>query len=556
MELDDSEEKLLRSVALQNARAVLLARERAEQKLWDATKDLERKTEELTQQREWFQVTLSSIGDAVITTDTEGKVTFLNPVAEEMTGWTLKEGAGHPLEEVFNIVNESTRKRVDNPIAKVLREGIVVGLANHTVLISRNGTETAIEDSAAPIRDSQEKIVGAVMVFHDVTARRKAENALRRSEQLLSEFFENAAVGLHWVAPDGKVLRVNQTELKLLGYSKEEYVGRHISEFHEDQTVIDDILSKLACGKELTNYEARLRCKDGSIKHVLISSNVLWENGEFIHTRCFTRDITEQKLAQIALEEAQKKLSEHAQLLEKQVVERTHHLNQTIQSLEGVCYTIAHDLRAPLRAVQGFTKIILDDYSPCFDELGREFAGRIMKGANRMDILIRDLLAYARLSQVELPCVELDLNMVIEALLQNMVPEIEAQQAKISVQRLPVVKANNTLVQQIFENLINNAMKFVDAGVTPEICIRADSTGNGRRIFVSDNGIGIAPEYHDRVFGMFQRLHGDENKFQGTGIGLAIVKKAIERMGGSVAVASGGAGGTCFVLEFQPPQTT
>lgn len=117
----------------------------------------------------------------------------------------------------------------------------------------------------------------------------------KTEEQLLADFFENAAVGLHWVGPDGRILRANRAELELLGYSREEYVGRHVAEFHADPAVIADILGKLSCGETLHNYEARLRCKNGSIKDVLISSNVLWEDGKFIHTRCFTRDITDQK---------------------------------------------------------------------------------------------------------------------------------------------------------------------------------------------------------------------------------------------------------------------
>jgi PAS domain S-box-containing protein len=187
MHQNDNEEKLLRSVALQNARAVLLARERAERDLVSANEALKRKSTELAEQREFFRVTLASIGDAVITTDTEGRITFLNPVAEAMTGWKSDDVIGQPVEKVFNIVNEETRQPAFNPVTTVLREGMVVGLANHTALIARNGKEIAIDDSAAPIRDSTGKISGVVMVFHDVTKQRQAEIALRESNQSLSE---------------------------------------------------------------------------------------------------------------------------------------------------------------------------------------------------------------------------------------------------------------------------------------------------------------------------------------------------------------------------------
>lgn len=128
-----------------------------------------------------------------------------------------------------------------------------------------------------------------------VLQQRRAQDRVRRSEQELSDFFDNATIGLHWVGPDGTIIRANRAELDLLGYTAEEYLGHHIAEFHADAHVIEDLLQRLWAGKEVRDYEARMRCKDGSIRHVLIDSSVLWEHGRFIHTRCFTRDITSQK---------------------------------------------------------------------------------------------------------------------------------------------------------------------------------------------------------------------------------------------------------------------
>ncbi len=162
----EDEEELLRSVALQNARSILLARQRAE--------------EALQKQSEWLRITLSSIGDGVICTDAEGRVTFLNGVAEALTGWSRAEAMGRPLSEVFHIVNERTREPVENPALRALREGRIVGLANHTVLIARDGTERPIDDSAAPIRGESGALLGAVLVFRDVTERKRAEEARAR----------------------------------------------------------------------------------------------------------------------------------------------------------------------------------------------------------------------------------------------------------------------------------------------------------------------------------------------------------------------------------------
>jgi PAS domain S-box-containing protein len=149
----------------------------------DQTSEPKQQAEALHEQREWLRVTLSSIGDAVITTDTKGSITYLNPVAISLTGWSQEDAAGIPLDLVFKIINEETRQTAENPATRALREGLVVGLANHTLLIAKDGTELAIDDSAAPIRNANGEVAGVVLVFRDVTDRREAERSLRESEE-------------------------------------------------------------------------------------------------------------------------------------------------------------------------------------------------------------------------------------------------------------------------------------------------------------------------------------------------------------------------------------
>jgi PAS domain S-box-containing protein len=191
--MDTEEEKELRAAALQNAQSILVARQKAERSLLAANEALERKTEELKQQREWFEVTLSSIGDGVITTDTQGRVTFMNPIAQSMTGWSLADALGLPLERVFHLVNEETRTAVAHPVSKALETQAIVALANRTALVGRHGVVIGVEDSAAPIRDTRGNIVGVVLVFHDVTARRRAEQALRAADRRKDEFLATLA---------------------------------------------------------------------------------------------------------------------------------------------------------------------------------------------------------------------------------------------------------------------------------------------------------------------------------------------------------------------------
>ncbi|MEO5859259.1 MAG: PAS domain S-box protein, partial [Pyrinomonadaceae bacterium] len=249
--------------------------------------------------------TLASIGDGVITTSSTGVVAHLNPVAESLTGWKSGEAVGRPIEEVFSIVNETTRETIESPVSRAIRSRSIVELENHTLLIRPDGTEIAILDSAAPIFADDGDIEGAVLIFHDYSSRRETQRKLERSEYELRDFFENATVGIHWVGEDGTILRANQHELDMVGYAREEYVGHNIADFHADAPVIDKILQALTAGESLHEHPARLNCKDGSIKNVLISSNVFREDGKFIHTRCFTRDVT----AFIVAEEAKEHLA-------------------------------------------------------------------------------------------------------------------------------------------------------------------------------------------------------------------------------------------------------
>jgi PAS domain S-box-containing protein len=299
---DDQEEKRLRAAALKNVEGIVAARQRAERELIAAKEALELRTEELQQQRAWFEVTLASIGDAVISTDVQGRVTFLNPVAEAMTGWTRSEALGQPLLGVFRIINEDTRQPAENPIEKVLSTGLVVGLANHTALIARDGTELGIEDSAAPIRDSKGNVTGAVMVFHDVTRRRRAERALRASEERLRAVFTQAAVGIAVADLDGHLREVNDKFCEVLGYSSEQLREMTFLQLThaEDVEVTQREVRRLLDGM-IENYalEKRYVRKDGSIVWSSTTVTLLRdESGKAAHFIVIIEDITERKQAE------------------------------------------------------------------------------------------------------------------------------------------------------------------------------------------------------------------------------------------------------------------
>jgi len=235
-------------------------------------------------------------------------------------------------------------------------------------------------------------------------------------------------------------------------------------------------------------------------------------------------------------------LQDYAALLEQRVSDRTAQLEETNQELEAFTYSVSHDLRAPLRTIHGFASALLEDCGEQLDDLGRSYIASIMEDAAQMNGLISDLLSYSRLTSTQISLQPTKLAEVVEDALKQLTAQIQEKQAQIEVaMALPVVMAHRSTLVQAVINLIGNAIKFVEPSTQPQIDIFAEETYHNERrwirMWIVDNGIGIAPQHQERVFRVFERLHGAEN-YPGTGIGLAIVRKGLERMGGQVGVES------------------
>ena len=267
----------------------------------------------------------------------------------------------------------------------------------------------------------------------------------------------------------------------------------------------------------------------------------------------------------IALEQARlhKQTKNYALQLEARVKQRTAQIEEINQELKAFTFSISHDLKAPLRAIQGFATALQEDYGDNLDDLGQEYTSRLIFSAQQMTQLIEDLLAYSRLSRREIQLKSTDLLAIVDRVVEQLKPEIERTQAKIIVVKpLSSMIGNKTILLQVITNLVSNAIKFVPPSVQPEIRIETEtsaksmsentsdsSTGNVR-LWIKDNGIGISAKHQERIFGVFERLHGNE-AYPGTGIGLAIVKKGMQRMGGRVGVESQPGQGSHFWIEGQ-----
>ena len=475
------------------------------------------------------------------------------------------------------------------------------------------------------------------------------EDCLRR-ERELRDFVENAAVALHRVAEDGTILWANRAEFKLLGYAPDEYIGHSIVDFHVDEAIIRELLSRLSKGAEVEAYESRLRCKDGSIRHVAISSSVHREEGRFIHTRCVTRDITQEKsipelrelLAAIVESsddailskdlngviqswnrgaerifgyKADEVIGKHVSMLadpnhqdeipdtlarimrgdrvdhyetkrktkagrilnvsltvspvrdaagkiigaskiarditdrkqqEQALREANAALSRSNADLQQFTYSASHDLQEPLRMVSAYSEMLKREYAGKLGPKGEEYLGFTVQGALRMDQLLRDLRAYTQASiSNQLSDQNIDAGNILESAIANLETAINGSGASISHSALPSVCMHEFQLQQIFQNLIGNSIRY-RSSQPPRIHIAAERIGAEWLFSIQDNGIGIDPEYKNQIFGLFQRLHSAA-EYPGSGMGLAICQRLVERGGGKIWVESErGRGATFF----------
>lgn len=374
----------------------------------------------------------------------------------------------------------------------------------------------------------------------DISKRKRAE------EELLMKniVFESSIAANSTADRHGIIQLVNPAFLEMWGYDRaEEVVGNPISGFFanaDDATPVVEALN--STGRWHGTFVAKR--KDGSM---FISEGLATivrnEKGELIGYQSANLDVTDRV-------RAEREVRELNLALERRVKQRTAELRSVNQELEAFAYTVSHDLRAPLRAMEGFADALLEDCADRLDQNGRDYCRYIVDSASRMDALINDLLDYSRLGRTELRLRSVHLDRVVKEAIERLESEIERRQAQVAVDgALPDITTHPSMMIQVVTNLISNAIKFVESNARPEVRIWAEARENAMRLWVQDNGIGIEPQYQEQIFRVFNRLHGIES-YPGTGIGLAIVSRAVERLGGRYGVESSPGTGSRFWVEF------
>jgi PAS domain S-box-containing protein len=327
----------------------------------------------------------------------------MNMAAEKLTGWSEYEASGRRFEDVFKIFHEKSLGIFDNPVNRVLKEGLVTDHFNSTFLVSKDGTEIPVGESGAIVYDQQNRISGVVLVFHDITSRKEAEEQIRKL------------------------------------------------------------------------------------------------NAD----------------------------------LEKRVEERTEQLKKTNKELEAFTYSVSHDLRTPLRAIDGFSAILELDYKNILDDEGRRIIHVVRQNTQKMGVLIDELLTFSRLGRVSMVLTTINMKEMADTVIEELTLAYKGKKTEILVAELLPVNGDPGMMKQVWTNLISNALKFSQGKA--EIKISISSTRESGRIVycIQDNGAGFDMKYYDKLFGVFQRLH-TEKEFEGTGVGLAIVQQVIIRHGGAI----------------------
>ena len=417
-----------------------------------------------------------------------------------------------------------------NELVEPLRRGEKSSITFETLHQRSDGTRYYVEVHLQLVQDVSSPLFVAMIL--DISERREAE---QEREQLFHVLDESLNEIYMFDMETLRFLYVNRGALKNIGYTQEQMESMTPLDIKPefDEAVFQRLIAPLRDGKEKITFETSLQRADGSRYH----AEVHLQRFSYLKTPRFVAiilDITDRKAAE-------NQILQLNNSLEEKVKERT-------QQLESFAYSVSHDLRAPLRAINGYSQILLDEYRDDLDSEGRRIMNAVIKNATRMGELIDDLLEFSRLDRKHIKRRKLQPEQLVKAVVTNMMDE-NTQKVSIDIQPMPDMSADYSLMYQVYQNLISNALKFSTENTRPRIEIGSSGSNGEVVYYVKDNGVGFNMDYYDKLFGVFQRLHSDK-EFEGTGVGLAIVERIIQRHGGRVWADSEISQGSTFYFTL------
>jgi PAS domain S-box-containing protein len=545
-------------------------RKRAEEQLATQAEELSQQATELSRSRVLLEAqklilksVLDSMEEGLVAADERGKFIIWNPAAEKIMRLGAEEmspeqwSAHYGLYEADGVTLLAPEK---NPLL-----GAIQGKSSTTEMFMRNlrlGEGIWVEANASPLKDEEGMVHGGVVAFRDITERKRVEaelvrqaeelqvssQALEEQKLMLQSVLDSMAEGLVAADEHGKFILWNPAATKIVGMGAENvppgewnsHYGCYLPDTVTPLPAQENPLLRAVRGETCTtemfvrNQEleqgAWLEVSGGPLKD---------RNGALRGGVVAFRDITSRK-------EAERKIRQFNQELEERVVERTAQLAEANEELEAFTYSVSHDLRAPLRHMSGFTKILAEDFGPSLPPEAQEHVERIQRGAHKMGQLVDELLNLTRVGRQALAVQVVDLNGVVKEVVNMLQPEAEGREVEWKIEELPAMACDAVLVRQVFQNLIGNALKYSRPRSPAVIEIGHGKIDGQETVFVKDNGVGFDMKYADKVFGVFQRLHRSED-FEGTGVGLATVHRIVQKHGGRIwAEAAVGRGATFY----------
>lgn len=465
--------------------------------------------------RDYLATVVRQSSDAVYLHDREGRIISWNHGAEKMYGYSESEALQM---KVWNIIPDYLRPGSSEMISSVIAGKRVEDV--QTRRLDRHGKMLDVLFSAAVVMSDPDGFESIAITERDITQQKHAEEQLRESEKRFRGLFDQAPFPM-WVydLDTLEFLQVNETAVKTYGYSKEQFLSMRISDIRPREDLpklLESVKERRQRPVGTAVWQHRLR--DGKLVQVEITSHLMNYEGRQAEL-VVAKDITERLRA----EEEIRKLNAE---LRNSIVQ----LETTNKELESFSYSVSHDLRAPLRALNGYSEMIREDYDSVLDDEGKRLLGNIQHNARKMGMLIDDLLAFSRLGRKEVQKTRVNMRGIVDAVLTEVAAP---ERAKIHIGSLPDACADHSLVHQVWVNLISNALKYAAKKPHPEIEIGSDGAAGETVYYVRDNGAGFDMKYAGKLFGVFQRLH-NPNEFEGTGIGLAIVQRIVIKHGGRV----------------------
>lgn len=461
---------------------------------------------------------LEHVNDAVITTDENFFITSWNSAAERMYGWKTEEVIGKRTSELlrtefFNATRED-----------VIRELRETGRFSAEVTqLHKNGTRIHVDAHSVSMASEDGTITGYVSVNRDLTERKQAESAVLESELRYHRILDAMMEGCQIIDFDWRYVYVNEVAARQGKREPHELFDHTMMEMYPgiEQTELFAVLKECMESRQPKRMDNKFVFPDNSVGWFDLSVQPIQE-GIFV----LSTDITQRKKT----EEEVRRLNEK---LEERVIERTAQLHAANKELEAFSYSVSHDLRAPLRAINGYTRILVEDYAGLLDDEGKRVCGVILTETQRMGKLIDDLLSFSRFSRKPIQPALVDMKALAYSVFGELTREPERQRIDFRIAKLPLAQGDPALLHQVWINLISNAIKFSSKVEQAVIEVGTKKSEQDLIYYVQDNGAGFNIQYVDKLFGVFQRLHSDD-EFEGTGVGLAIVQRIVQRHGGRV----------------------